>query len=282
MAEKKTTKKTETKQTQAKNAADKPVTRRKKTADESAVCKQEARYEGASSKTGKKPASAKTKQAASGKKTVGKKSVNRESAPETKPDKDNEKKEKGVGAIHAFMPWILWVVSFFTLISFLLIDLLKEVDAARGVGMVGAWLRNFLCGLFGVGALLVPVVLAVLAYFWRKAAEKHALLAKCFYAIMTVLMPSALWHAVTRFDQPSWRITELWSLGVSFQGGGLFGGLLGEVLKLGGIVGASIVGVLGMAIFSVLLFGITPDYVIMAIRYRRKLRQEARESLDAE
>ena len=58
----------------------------------------------------------------------------------------------------------------------------------HGVGVVGIWMHNVLCGLFGPGAFFVPAVLAILGAGWRGAVEKNALLAKNLYAFSTIWM----------------------------------------------------------------------------------------------
>ncbi len=203
----------------------------------------------------------------------------------TKKEKVNvfEESERSRRAVHQLMPYVLLVVALFTLICFLLIDVFKGLDANRGVGVVGIWIHNVLCGLFGPGAFFVPAVLAILGAGWRSAVEKNALLAKNLYAFSTIWMFSAFLHALRRTalgeGAYDWKMEDglrmLWDWGVDLQGGGVIGGLLGELLGFVGMAGVLIIGITFSVVFATLLCGLTPSYVATLIRYRYKIWSEA-------
>lgn len=260
----------------------KTTTQRKKATDGSVKYKQKEQYEGYDPENGTEETEQKPKrsrsQSGTGKKTSGGSSGS--SRQKKEPVNVFEESERSRRIVHQVMPYVLMVLAVFTVICFLLIDVFTEADATRGVGSVGQWIRDVFCGLFGVGAFFVPVALALLAVGWRRAAEKNALLAKNLYAFLSVLMLSAFLHAVLRINDGAWYFSDglgvLWRLGVSLDGGGVIGGLLGELLKMSGLAGAIIIGVTFTALFVILLCGVTPNYVITTIRYRYKIWREKR------
>ena len=274
MAEKQTAKK---QALPSGTAQKKTTTPRKKTTDGSVRYKQKEQYEGyepenEGEETEQKPKRSRS-QSGAGKKTAG-----GSTRQKKEPVNVFEESERSRRMVHQIMPYVLIVLAVFTVICFLLIDVFTGADATRGVGSAGQWIRDVFCGLFGVGAFFVPVALALLAVGWRRAVEKNALLAKNLYAILSVLMLSAFLHAVLRINDAAWHFSDglgtLWKLGVSLGGGGVVGGLLGELLKMSGIAGSIIIGVTFTALFVILLCGVTPNYVITTIRYKYKIWRE--------
>ncbi len=217
-----------------------------------------------------------------GKKTDGAREGGR-TRGKKEPVKVFEEDPRSQKLIHQLMPWLLMLLSVFILVCFLLIDVFTGADADKSVGRLGQGIRDALCGLFGFGAFFTPVALALLAVGWRRAVEKRALLAKVLYAVMSVLMLSAFLHVVLRLNDPLWGeggmggdfFSRLWRVGVAFDGGGVVGGLLGELLYRGiGLIGSAMVAVTLTAIFVIFLCGVTPGYVMTLIRYRYKLWRE--------
>ena len=265
MAEKKTSRKQSLTEEREKGAA---KASRKKSSD-SVKHKQKEDYEGKNDKeTGAR------KQASDSKKSPGAKKTKKE------PVNVFEESERSRRMVHQLMPYLLMIFALFTVVCFLLIDVFTGVDADKGVGSVGAWIHNVLCGLFGPGAFFVPVALALLAVGWRSAVEKNALLAKNIYAFSSVWMLSAFLHAIMRIGagQAAWKLSDgvgmLWQWGVELKGGGVVGGLLGELLRKSGVAGTMIIGIILTAVLVILLCGVTPSYVATAVRYRYKIWSE--------
>ena len=183
--------------------------------------------------------------------------------------------------VHLMMPYLLSALAVFIVVCFFLIDIWPDADVKAGVGSVGLWIHDAFCGLFGPGAFLVPVVLAVLAVGWRTAVAKNAVLAKVLYGIFFTWVISAFLHAVMRIGDPAWTLdagfSALWTMGVSLDGGGLIGGLLGELLMKSGLAGTVIIGITLAIVLATLLCGVTPGYVATLLRYRFKIWREARQ-----
>ena len=271
MAEKKTGKRQSLAGNKEKDAA---KVRGKKPAG-SVKHKQKEDYEGQGSEKEKRARG----NAADQKKSSGAKNTKKE------PVKVFEESERGRKMVHQLMPYFLMVLAIFTVVCFLLIDVFTGADANKGVGSVGRWIHDVLCGLFGPGAFFAPVVLALLAVGWRGAVEKNALLAKNLYAIFSMMMTSTFLHVVIRLKNPVWgdgvpfgsAVRELWPIGVALEGGGFIGGLLGELFYRGiGLVGSALVTVIFTAVLVIFLCGVTPSYVATAIRYRCKIWSEKR------
>lgn len=188
--------------------------------------------------------------------------------------------------IHQAMPYFLAVLAVFSTICFLLIDVFPGVKEEYGVGSVGRYVRNILCGVFGFSAFFVPVILAILAFTWNRAVEKGNLLAKNLYALFSIVSISTLMHviyatlakgvadiaAVRGFGQ---KLVTLYRAGIELEGGGVIGGALGELCRVGfGLTGTTILAVSATFIFLVFLLGFTPSYVMTVMRYRMKIAGE--------
>ena len=272
MAEKKTgTRKSAPKQLAAANVAQKT----KKKAADSVKYKQKEDYEGEDEK-GKEAKQSRNRSSDSAR------SKGTKQAPKERVNVFEES-ERNRKMVHQMMPYVLMVLSLFIVMCFLLMDVLVFVNADRGVGVVGKYIHDVLCGLFGPGAFFVPVAIGLLAIGWRGAVQKNALLAKNLYAFFSVVMVSTLLHVLLRMRHPIWAdgvsfadaMDQLWGVGVSLDGGGAIGGFLGELFYKGiGLVGAVIVTVVFAFVLVVFLCGLTPSYVLTAVRYRQKLWRE--------
>ena len=57
--------------------------------------------------------------------------------------------------LHQIMPFVMYVISLFLIVAFVMIDLADNSDA---MGVVGQGLHDIICGIFGVGAFFIPVI----------------------------------------------------------------------------------------------------------------------------
>ncbi len=180
---------------------------------------------------------------------------------------------------HQIMPYVLMILAVFLALCFILIDGIAVGDSSAVVGTAGGFIRNALCGLFGYGAFFTPVVLAFLAVGWHRAVEEEKLLAKVLYGLFFMISLSTLIHGLFRVaDVDTGRsVVELFRNGKQLTGGGAVGGLLGNPLTgLLGAVGFPLVFAPISFVFFVFLVGLTPQYVVTAVRYRIKLAAERR------
>ena len=127
------------------------------------------------------------------------------------------------------------------------------------VGFVGIFLASFFTGLFGFGAYILPLaIIAAAAYglFSRGKAIPSVLIIQVILLFWIVI---AFMHILTVPDQEGfglWAYLQLLYSQGAGSNGGLFGGLLGNMLRrFLGVVGAYIVLVLGALVILLLLTG---------------------------
>ena len=207
-------------------------------------------------KTGSPKAISKSARGKAGKAAAEKKRASRKETPVEAVDK----------TIHQLMPFILGVVSIFLLICFF---------AQEFTGIVGWALRHLFCGLFGGAAFAVPVLLAVLAIFWRKELRRGGLVFLMIYQIAFFLFLSGMIHIWAKGDVIAFSIPTYWTNGVSRIGGGAIGGMLGYALyQLTGPIGANIIGIAAMVVFGLFMFGLTPYSIYVYVAYYLHERKE--------
>ncbi len=180
---------------------------------------------------------------------------------------------------HQIFPFVLGILAVFIAICFVLIDLIEIGNSSAVVGSAGGFVRDALCGLFGVAAFAIPAVLVILGCGWYRAVEEDKLLAKNLYGLFFMIFLSTLVHGIVCLlgkDTGS-AVGALFDSGKSLVGGGAVGGLLGNPLSnfLGG-AGFLLLLVPIVLVFFVFLIGLTPRYVITTMRYRAKIMAERR------
>ncbi len=184
--------------------------------------------------------------------------------------KTDTKKEQSVEevdkTIHQLLPYVLGVAALFLLICFF----------SEGLtGIVGKGLRGLFYGLFGGGAFAVPILLAILAVFWRKELRRGTLGFLILYQSLFFLFLSAMIHIWAKGDLVSFSIPTYWTDGIKLTGGGVLGGLLGFALdELLGLIGAHIIGIAAMVVFGLFMFGLTPYSIYVYIAYYLHERKE--------
>lgn len=178
--------------------------------------------------------------------------------------------------IHQFIPYILLVLALFFTACFVCVELF---DAGGSVGLVGKALSDFCCGLFGWPAFFLPLILINLAVFWRRYVDMSLVPLKLSFSVLIMLVTSAFVHTVTinALGSEGFNVRALWENGIELRGGGLFGGLFGELcFRALGIVGSLIILIPMIAVLLMFLFGTTPRGFWIFIRYRMKVAAERR------
>ena len=197
-------------------------------------------------------------------------------------DKNNQKKKEAAPPsskqlLHQIIPYILGVVAFFLALCFLLINVMSKPDS---MGFIGKLITNILLGFLGFGAFLIPILLSYLAFIWRKSIDAGQTGYKIFFSCACVLLVSSLIHIFVLQGDPTyiWNPIRLWQNGCALSGGGIVGGYIGNLFFLGlRFIGSLIVIIAVLAITIMFLFGMTPDNIILYIKYRAKLRAEKKE-----
>lgn len=178
--------------------------------------------------------------------------------------------------IHQFIPFVLLIAALFLTACFICAGL---VDAGSSVGAIGQALNSFFCGLFGWPAFFLPLVLVNLAIFWRQYVDMGLVPLKLSFSLLIMLVISALVHVVTidSMGPAGFDIPVLWRDGMLLRGGGVLGGLLGELSYLGlGLLGSMIILIPGIGVLLMFLFGTTPRGIWLFIRYKAKRMSDRR------
>ncbi len=192
----------------------------------------------------------------------------------TKKPKEHEKKKKNNTPyetdpidlpIHQILPYLIGAFSLFVAFCLLFKDL---------TGWVGIAFRWLLFGCFGSSSFVIPILLIILAFFWRKQLRKgtkslikFAIFQSLFFVFLSALLH--LWSGGSMGDGLGvGLIGRLWSDGQALKGTGLLGGLLGALLySLTGSVGTHIIGISALLIFGLFMFGLTPYSIYVYIAY---------------
>lgn len=167
--------------------------------------------------------------------------------------------------IHQILPYLIGAFSLF--VAFCLF--FENVT-----GWVGIAFRWLLFGCFGTSSFVVPFLVFILAFFWRKQLRKSAgaLIKFAIFEALFFVFLSALLHIWTGGAMSKGLdikiIGKLWSDGQSLKGTGFLGGLLGVLLySLTGSVGTHIIGISALLIFGLFMFGLTPYSIYVYIAY---------------
>lgn len=176
------------------------------------------------------------------------------------------------GFIHQLMPYLIMVLTLFLTACFVCV----AAGVSGAVGVAGRILNDVFCGLLGWPAYLLPLILLNLAVFWRRYIDMQLVGLKLSLSLLIMLAVSSLVHVVTINDagRVGYNVGRLWGDGVNLIGGGVLGGLLGELsFSVLGIVGSLIILIPLIAILLMFLFGTTPRGIRLYIA--RKLHEGA-------
>ena len=171
------------------------------------------------------------------------------------------KKAPTYSAKHFMISVILGALALFIVVSY-------AFPSQEGVGVAGEFIRNAMFGVFGGGALLVPVLLFVEAIFLKKDVKEGKIASRPISCAVTVLMVSALLHAAfaiaisaldVRLAAFSFDcIGTFFDYGMKLTGGGVLGGLVGMlIMSIIGPVGTIIVAALLIVFCAIFVFGIS-------------------------
>ena len=172
--------------------------------------------------------------------------------------------------LHQVVPYILFWVSLFAAVSFILRDICGLDSTA---GAFGNALANFLCGLFGIAAYLVPVFGVVIALRWRRFVKEGILAKKLFLSISFILLLSGIIHVfqdgkegiIMKVLAPN----ALYANGMDRAGGGFFGGFVGEWMGFClHLPGTCILAIPLLIIVGIYLVGLTPVGLYQRIAYK--------------
>ena len=145
-----------------------------------------------------------------------------------------------------------------------------------GEGKVGGGLRDIFTGLFAGGAYVLPVLMLVRTFLWNRDSEEGQLTSRSVCLGVEFVFVTMFLHAVGG-GQNTLSLKTHFSDGVNLVGGGVFGGLFGELLLMGfGKVCTIIIIVAVLVLLGLFIAGITPKTVFIFIAYKIRFAGEKR------
>ncbi len=145
-----------------------------------------------------------------------------------------------------------------------------------GEGKVGGGIRGIFTGLFAGGAYALPLLLLVRAYFWNRDNEEGQAAAKSACLTIVFVLLTMLLHVLGGGDSTI-DAKNYYAEGCELIGGGVVGGVLGELLLRGfGKVCTLIILITAILFLSLYVAGVTPRGVVIWIAYKIKFSGEKR------
>ena len=189
------------------------------------------------------------------------------------------------------LPYILMFFALILAICFIIVRLIGLED---GAGIVGNYFQLFFCGLLGGAAFLLPVLLGYIGASWcifhvkwqPSSAQKgsadrddyrrahKSVVSRTVFSSLSVYILSVILGVFA--DPSGFEFDTFWEMAVEdLEGGGILGTPVSYLLTLAfqSAITLVILFIL-LALFLIFAVGLTPDYIIAQIRYRRQLRDE--------
>ncbi len=180
-------------------------------------------------------------------------------------ERKEEKPIPSARPVNQVIPFIFGLLALFILFCFIW---------PSASGAVGGVIRSVVFGIFGVGSIFVPVLLILLAVFWLKLIDSNKIWFKLIFGLSFIAFFSAF-CGVFKLGAANASASELYALGGTFSGGGVIGGGLAQLMRsLFGAVFTGIISAVLFLIFGCLTVGITPVYVITAVKRRISEREK--------
>lgn len=167
--------------------------------------------------------------------------------------------------------------------------------AAEKVGVIGGFISEFLPGLFGGAALLIPIMLLIHALYWKRDAAGGTRLFRVMFSFAVTLFFSVVLHVIFAAagsvpveGKMGILLKDFYVQGITYTGGGSVGGLIGTLGIRGlGVPGALIFSILFLVISIILFIGYTPGIiwrraVFYLMRYIDKRKAEKRAKKERE
>ena len=171
------------------------------------------------SKSSKKQSDAPEKKpAAATKKTAAKK------ADAKPPRKQRDKNPNSI--INQILPYIWGLLAF--AVAFCLIFTTHSGFIGKSI------VKPLFCGLFGAGALIIPILICIQAFLWKKNIETDTVLLKLISSACVLVSLTIVIHVIfTPKPDITANIKDLWANGQSMKGGGIIGGLVAALFIAG-------------------------------------------------
>ncbi len=189
----------------------------------------------------------------------------RNGSSKSAPKKSTVKTERDNSFILQAAPYIIAVIA-----------VLLAVCVIIGEGAIGGGIRNILTGLFSGAAYILPIFMLLRTFLWNRDVEECQLTGRTSCMVIVFVLISMFLHVVGG-GQSSLNAKTHYLDGIELVGGGVFGGLLGELLMRGfGKVCTVIVILAAIALLGLYIAGLTPRSILIYIAYKIKFAGEKR------
>ena len=202
----------------------------------------------------------------------------RESTPKSEPRRTVPHRGNPDRTVHQLMPYALMCLAPFAALSFILRDVM-HLDGSTGA--FGNFFANFLCGLFGVVGYLLPLVMLLLAIRWRRYVVRGKLAKKLILSTAFLFLLAGIIHV---FKDPNRAYADtvgsvLYANGVAFEGGGFFGGFVGEWLGYClRLWGTCLIAIPTLVVIGIYFIDMTPSGIWERLSIKLGLMRERREA----
>lgn len=151
-----------------------------------------------------------------------------------------------------------------------------------GEGLFGGGLKNALTGVVAGAAYALPMALAIRALLWNRDTEDGQRAGRTACLVVVFLLITALLHILGGGDG-SFSISAHYNNGQALVGGGVIGGLLGQLLLVSiGRIASLIIVIASIVLLSLYIAGVTPRGLFILIAYKIKFSKEERDERRAE
>jgi len=217
-------------------------------------------------KTSKKKTKATSPKKAQAKKTQTKKTPAKSSAKAEQMKIRERKAERRSFFVTQVLPYILIVAAIFLVVCYF-------TGGGDDPGVVNGFIYDALTGLFAGAAFILPVFLIVSAVMSLTEKTDTSSAMRYTFAGISLILLAALLQLITPAN--SFSVVELFKNGTELSGGGVIGGLIGELFLVCFKAAGSYVLIIAFLILSVLLMiGLTPKYIYVYIAYTIKTKRE--------
>lgn len=192
-------------------------------------------------------------------------------AAETKSPARSASRERSSAFIDKSVPYFLGVIA-----------VLIGVCVIFGEGWFGGRLKDALTGVFAGAAYALPVVLIIRALLWKRDTDEGLRGGRTVCTVIVYALVTMLLHVVGGGEE-SFSISAHYANGKSLVGGGVVGGLLGQLIESGfGKTASLIIVITSLVLLSLYVAGLTPRGVLIWIAYKIKFSKEERDARRAE
>lgn len=198
-------------------------------------------------------------------------STKKSRAAETKTPARSASREHSSAFIDKSVPYFLGVAA-----------VLIGVCVIFGEGWFGGAIKNALTGVFAGAAYALPVVLIIRALLWKRDTDEGLRGGRTVCTVIVYALVTMLLHLVGG-GEGSFSISAHYANGKSLVGGGVVGGLLGQLIESGfGKTASLIIVITSLVLLSLYVAGLTPRGVFIWIAYKIKFSKEERDARRAE